>query len=166
MTYTWPLPTVSPVYPAPDGMFASKRRFDIHTGVDLYVLSNESVPIVAMEAGTVVGIEDFTGPECGTPWWNSTKALVVAGASGSILYGEMAPSVEVGTKVEAGQELGKVLRVLKNDKGRPTWMLHVELYEHGVSQCCHPWELDKPRPVGLKDPWPILKGFFPVLTDS
>lgn len=166
MSLTWPLPTVERVYPAPDGMFAAKRRFDIHTGVDLYVPNNGPEPIVAMEPGIVVGIEDFTGPECGTPWWNSTKALVVAGASGSILYGEMTPSVEVGTKVEAGQQLGTVLRVLKKDKGRYTWMLHVELYEHGVSQCCHPWELDQPRPVGLLDPWPLLKRFFPLLTDS
>ncbi len=35
-----------------------------------------------MEAGVVVGVEDFTGPAAGSPWWLPTKAVLVEGASG------------------------------------------------------------------------------------
>lgn len=54
-----------------------------------------------------------------------------------------------------GQLLGNVVRVLRKDKGRPTSMLHIELYELGTKMT-HPWPIEGPRPVGLIDPTPVL----------
>lgn len=108
------------------GQFGAVRKYDIHTGIDLYC--EEGSIVSALEDGIVVAVEDFTGTKANSPWWNDTKAVLVEGKSGVICYGEIEPCVNVGDLIWAGDTIGKVL---KKNKGRPTTMLHLELYEKG-----------------------------------
>lgn len=96
-----------------------------HAAIDLYCYGNDVV--VAMESGTVVGIQGFLGP---------TKALVIQGDSGVVsLYGEIKNNswsefdIKKGTKVKAGQPIA---RIGINDAG--TSMLHFETYTKGTTQ--------------------------------
>lgn len=119
------------------GSFLCKRKHHTHTGVDLY--TSDGTPVFAVEDGTVVGIEHFTGPQDNQPWWNDTECVLVEGASGVICYGEITPdsSLKVGDIVWVSDWIGNVKRVLKEGKERPdimghsTSMLHMELYPHG-----------------------------------
>ena len=160
MTWTWPLQCSVCDRKLPDypGSFGAIRKFDIHSGVDLYCVLGTFVR--AAEDGLVVNIENFTGPSCDppTPWWNDTKALLVEGSSGVIVYGEMTPSVQIGDQIKQGQIIGMVdVPVLKKYKGRPMVMLHVELQKHGErskSTCW--WPLNEPKPEQLLDPTELL----------
>ena len=154
MGLTWPLPGISPRLPPPDGRFGARRRYDVHTGIDLHC--PEGSPVVAMEQGTVVAVPDFTGPEAGSPWWLQTRAIMVEGVSGVILYGEMTEAVRVGQTVLEGGLLGHVKRVLRNDKGRPTSMLHLEWHVQGTRLCADGWALDGEKPLSLLDPMGLL----------
>lgn len=137
------------------GAFASVRKFDIHTGIDLYCADGDSV--YSMEAGEVLRVIKFTGEHADTPWWNDTWAILVKGKSGVILYGEIYPEVlNPGDKVEEGQKLGKVTTVLRKDKGLPVTMLHLELYSKDVLDAVV-WDLNSPKPEGLEDPTFLLK---------
>lgn len=140
-----------PLWPHP-GAFATQRKYEVHTGVDLY--APEGTPIFAVEDGYVVEIEWFTGPDADPPcpWWEPTKAVLVEGASGVVLYGEVSPLTEVGDHVDAGQIIAMVKRVLKNDKGLPTSMLHLELHAAGTKKSTHPWTEEAGRPATLRDP--------------
>lgn len=96
-----------------------------HAAIDLYCYGNDVV--VAMESGTVVGIQGFLGP---------TKALVIQGDSGVVsLYGEIKNNswsefdIKKGTKVKGGQPIA---RIGINDAG--TSMLHFETYTKGTTQ--------------------------------
>lgn len=143
----YPLPK-----PGDAGYFGTIRRFDIHTGIDLYC--DDGDPVVAMEDGLVVSIEAFTGANAGSPWWEDTWALLVEGKSGVIVYGEITilPDISVGDTIKEGQLIGNVKRVLKKDKGvTPTSMLHLELMEHGYYQT-YWWLLDQDQPEGLLNP--------------
>jgi len=133
------------------GAFGVERRFDVHKGVDLY--ANQGDPIFAVEPGIVSLIRPFTGLSANSPWWNDTEAVSVAGRSGIVVYGELAinSSLRVGDEVVAGTLMGFVKEVLKNDKGRPTAMLHLALHDHGV-QSNGEWKNGKPCPTGLLDP--------------
>lgn len=126
--------------------FGAKRRYDIHTGIDLYC--NHGDAVFAFEDGIVVAIEDFTGPDAESPWWNPTKAVLVEGKSGVICYGEVEPLVEVGQTVAKGDKIATVLTVLKNDKGKPMTMLHMELHKPGTTKTSW-WKLDEPMPESL-----------------
>jgi murein DD-endopeptidase MepM/ murein hydrolase activator NlpD len=130
------------------GAFSTPRRFDIHTGVDLYCPAN--TPVLAVESGTVVLINLFTGPKVGSPWWHETSFVGIQGPSGVVIYGEILPQVKLGQRVEAGKVVGLVQQVLKKDKGKPMTMLHLELYKN----ICEPvvWELNTNCPVDLLDP--------------
>ena len=146
-------PLVNYKYEVPEGThlgaFGSIRKHDIHTGVDLYCDHGDSV--LAIEAGTVIAIEDFTGEKANSPWWNDTQAVLVKGKTGVFLYGEIHPVVKVGDSVLEGTLLGTVIPVLKKDKGKtPVTMLHMELYSH---DCTHSaiWNLDESMPAGLID---------------
>jgi murein DD-endopeptidase MepM/ murein hydrolase activator NlpD len=150
-------PWASPLRPMniPDfrgpGAFAAVRKFDIHTGVDLYAAQGATV--YAVEAGTVIAVEKFTGPSAGTPWWLDTQAVLVAGDSGVVVYGEIEPSVQVGDVVQAGAVIGAVKQVLRQDKGvTPVCMLHLELLDHGATESAPVWALGAPAPAGLLDP--------------
>jgi murein DD-endopeptidase MepM/ murein hydrolase activator NlpD len=123
------------------GRFGGVRKFDIHTGVDLYCDDGE--PVYAIENGVVVNISNFTGKD--SPWWFETYAILIEGESGVILYGELyKPSLSIGDVVIAGEQLGCVKRVLRNDKGLPTTMLHIELYKIGYKGDGEWWRDEKP----------------------
>lgn len=154
----WPLLGVRPTPPPADARFGAVRKHDIHSGVDLY--APEYSPVVAIEQGVVVSVLDFTGPDAGSDWWLPTKAVMVEGRSGVILYGEVHPLVQVGQSVDGGQPVGAVARVLRNDKGRPTSMLHLELYVRGTKSCCEQWKLGEEKPAGLLDPWSLVWAYF------
>lgn len=138
------------------GAFGVGRRFHVHEGVDLYAPLHATV--VAMEDGVVVHIGPFTGPSAGSPHWHDTDMVMVEGKSGVIGYGEIKPrpDLKVGDTVYAREEVGRVIPVLKNDKGRPMTMLHLELYEHGTTKPVTEWALNTEQPTGLLDPTPLL----------
>ena len=85
------------------GAFGVIRKFDRHTGVDLYCENGDEV--YAMEDGEVVAIEWFTGEPVGMPWWNDTKAIAIKGKSGILNYCELIPliGIKVGDKVIEGK---------------------------------------------------------------
>jgi len=147
-------------YPIPvegdPGYFGAVRKHDIHTGIDLYCGPYQ--PVYAIERGVVVKIEDFTGEGVGSPWWNETKAVLVEGKSGVIVYGEISPleGLEVGEVLEKGDFIGNVIPVLKKRKGDiPQHMLHLELMTHG-SYTTLVWDLDTPKPDCLLNPITLL----------
>lgn len=144
-----------PLPPHP-GAFAVVRKNHTHEGVDLYC--SEGAPVFAMESGSIVAMEDFTGPAAGSPWWYDTKSLLIEGASGVLCYGEITPesNVKVGDPVVAGQRIGTVQMVLRTDKGRPRSMLHLELHVAGTIKTT-PWEHGHGRPESLRDPTDVLK---------
>lgn len=112
------------------GKFKSMRKFDIHTGIDLYCAENEEV--FAMEDGIVMKNQPFTGSLANSPWWEETNYLGIKGQSGYIVYGELISSLKEGEKVIKGQIIGNVKRVLKKNKGNPQSMLHLEFYSDFV----------------------------------
>lgn len=141
------------------GAFGVKRKYDIHTGVDLYCDHGDNV--YAMESGVVIDIEDFTGEKAGSPWWNDTKAVAIKSKSGIILYGEIEPTVEKGQHVDEGHCIGTVLTVLKKDKGRtPTSMLHMEWHNDLFSGSVW-WQHDTPKPDSLLDVTELLENSLP-----
>lgn len=157
MGWCWPL--IAHTKPIPTGKapgaFGARRKFDRHTGVDLYC--PEFTYVRAVTSGRVVAHEIFTGPHAGSPWWHETHALVIRGARRSVLYGELSfIRVSVGDWVEQGQTLGQVARVLRKDKGLPTSMLHIELYENNTPTGVW-WKKGQRRPKGLLDPTKFLK---------
>lgn len=148
--------------PDPAGRFGAVRKYDVHTGVDVYCDSGTEV--FAIESGLVVSVCDFTGIYAGSPWWNDTKAVMVEGKSGVILYGEIEPLVTEGTYIAEGELVGKVLRVLKKNKNKPVSMLHLECYSHGTREPVW-WDLNTPQPPSLFNPEFLLTreqhDFFP-----
>ena len=137
--------------PSSPGSFGAVRKHDVHTGVDLYC--PDGTPVVAAERGTVIAVVPFTGPgtDPPSPWWNPTRAILVEGVDHVLCYGEVLSHVEVGDVVQPGQAIGSVLRVLKEDKGRPTSMLHFEMYERGTTEPVW-WHPGEEKPPHLLDP--------------
>lgn len=137
------------------GGFGAHRLHDIHTGVDLY--AKHGTPVVAITDGRVVAvIENFTGPAANSPWWHKTSAVMVEDYYGVWLYGEVTTTLKVGEFVKEGELVGHVERVLRNDKGKPTAMLHVERYVSGTKKPCDVWHHGERCPVGLVDPMVLL----------
>lgn len=96
-----------------------------HVGIDLYC--NDQDVCVAVEDGTVVGIQGFL---------NITKALLLQTKSGIVvLYGEIEDgswndfAIKKGSIVKKGQ---KICRIGKNQAG--TQMLHFETYSKGTTK--------------------------------
>lgn len=143
--------TVLPLPPHP-GAFGVQRKHHVHEGVDLYCPVGTSV--FAVEEGTVVARQWFTGAKAGSPWWHDTEAVLIEGKTGVVVYGEISTDLQVGERVHAGQKIGQVLQVLKNDKGRPVSMLHLELHAHGTRDT---YEWKDMRPQSLCDPTPFLR---------
>ena len=111
------------------------------------------------ENGIVVNVEKFTGEWAGSPWWNNTESILIEGVSGVICYGEIEVSSTVRNRkyVFAGEILGRVIPVLKKDKGKnPMNMLHIELYKKGTKESVV-WNLDEDKPDNLLDVTDILK---------
>lgn len=159
-TWHWPLDTKDRILPDEPGWFGTVRSTDVHTGVDLYCKLGTKV--LAVEDGTVEYVEAFTGPEVGSPWWNSTKIIIVRGATGYVGYGEVSNVLVVpGEIVKAGQILGTIeVPVLKTNKGRPMVMLHLELYSELIPDTdgTHTvwWKLGESQPKHLLNPIPYL----------
>lgn len=147
-----------PVGPDHPGSYGVLRKHHTHEGVDLYVPNQ--TPVYAVESGIVVKIDLFTGPEDGSSWWESTQAIMIEGTTGVVVYGEVELMIEknlkVGTRINRGDYIANVKRVLKEDKGRPTSMLHMELYKHGITEW-GAWDHGGPKPNGLRDPTPYLR---------
>lgn len=156
MGWRWPLDQV-PSLPGAQGRFGAARRHDVHSGVDLYAPPRAVVR--AVETGVVVAVDPlFTGgPD--SPWWQKTAAVMVEGASGVVLYGEVAAGVGVGQEVSAGEAVGEVAAVLRERPGKayrnPLSMLHLELYGRGARAAA--WWLPGARPEGLLDPTGLLE---------
>lgn len=146
-----------PLAPHP-GAFGVQRKYHVHEGVDIYMPMG--APVFAVEAGEVLDVRVFTGPALGHDWWLTTYGVWVAGATGVVVYGEIAPHVKPGQQVVAGQLLGVVTKVLKMNKGRPTSMLHLELREHGNTADVE-WLNMAERPAVLQDPTPYLLAAIP-----
>jgi hypothetical protein len=145
--------TALPLPPHP-GAFSVARAHHVHEGVDLYCA--EGTAVEAVEAGTIVAIIPFTGPKADSGWWHDTDALLVEGASGVVLYGEIETNKQVGDTVQRGETLGQVKQVLKTDKGRPMSMLHLELHDTGTRDA-YEWTAAGGKPPSLRDPTPFLK---------
>lgn len=145
--------TALPLEPHP-GAFGVVRKHHRHEGVDLY--APEGTVVSAVEAGKVVAVLDFTGEKAGSPWWRDTQAVMVEGASGVVLYGEISTDLKVGDLVKAGDPIGHIVPVLLQDKGRPMCMLHLELYGTGARDAVE-WKVEQSNPPqGLCDPTPHL----------
>jgi hypothetical protein len=171
----WPLGTHKRWVPDAHGRFGTHRRFDIHTGVDLYC--DPGCIVQAPESGWVVGYEHFTGAHApgsdSSPWWNDTYALILKSNSGRYwLLGEMTPyqGFIPGSDVIIGEPIGVVdIPVLKRYKGRPRYMLHVEQYQAlppgytgwyvcpGDVSASVWWKHGEPKPSRLIDPTPDLE---------
>lgn len=142
------------------GAFAAKRKYDVHTGVDLY--TQEAEPVYAVEDGVVTKIGIFTGVDIGLDWWEETYAITVRGETGYVNYGEIykPENINIGDKVTRGQLIAKVKRVLKTDKndkipGHEVCMLHVEVYKEEVSDYAL-WKTGEDKPGNIIDPTPFL----------
>lgn len=140
-----------PVSPHPNS-FGAIRKYDIHTGVDLFAPIGQYVR--AVEEGIVTAIIDFTGEKAGSSWWNDTKAVLVYGPSGTVVYGEIEPyhqNIKIGSTIWKNGVIGNVVQVLKKDKSKPMSMLHLELYFGRVSDVVD-WQHGQSRPRKLIDP--------------
>lgn len=140
-----------PVNPHP-GSFGVVRKYDIHTGVDLYC--DPLSEVFAVEDGEVIKIGAFTGAEAQSPWWHNTNFCAIKGSSGIVVYGEIQCLLTEGQKVKVGDKIGHVLQVLKHDKGKPMNMLHLELYSFFTEPVW--WKLGEVCPKGLIDPTSLL----------
>lgn len=142
----------------PCGLFGAVRKNDIHTGVDFYCSEGEYV--ACLNDGIVVDVFQFTGADAGSPWWNDTQAIVVECEGLTFVYGEVVGLVSIGDHVKFGQIVGRVVPVLKQDKGvTPTSMLHLEVWRSEGYQKNYTWKLDTPKPDGLLNPLNVLSGW-------
>lgn len=136
--------------PIDKGKFGAIRKHDIHTGIDFYCENGDKV--YCIEDGVVLKNIPFTGSLAGSEWWCDTNAVLVKGASGVILYGELESKLECGDNVNEGDIIGVIKTVLKKDKGNGVAMLHLELYDEDYSGEGEIWELHTEKPNKLKDP--------------
>jgi murein DD-endopeptidase MepM/ murein hydrolase activator NlpD len=146
----------------PQAVFGAKRKYDIHTGIDIYVPYGTRV--YPIKNGTIINIEWFTGTKSSpqTPWWNDTKAIWIQSENESevFIYGELDidETIEIGTKVSTSDCIGTVAEVLKVNKGKnPTTMLHIELYSSIPTETVI-WNHNETKPELLLDPTDIIKG--------
>ena len=136
--------------------FGVERAHHMHEGMDFYGQDGEDV--FAVEKGVIVAIEEFTGPQVGSPWWNQTWSVLVEGETGVVVYGEIIPDahIKVGEMVGMGQLIGQIRQVLTKNKGRPMSMLHLELHHHGTRKSSE-WKVGEPIPETLRDPTPYCR---------
>lgn len=151
----WQAPLAGACVSSAEGEFAARRQHDVHTGLDLY--AEEGTEVLAMRAGRVLRVGQFTGEEVGSAWWRRTDAAIVDHEGIAVLYGEMLPCVRTGDEVHAGGLLGHVQRVLRRDKNRPTSMLHLEVAVPNFGTDFGAlWELNAKKPSYLLNPKGIV----------
>lgn len=166
----WPVPH-STVRNLPEsgkqGSFWEDRGDRHHAGVDLYAPTGSDV--VAIEAGNVIEVKQFTSPLL-ISYWNITVSVLVQTAEGKILrYAEMSDSVvSKGDHLEAGQLIGHVGMVLDPDKIDSTSPAYIQRLKndklpsmlHFEIHSCIPLEenylggnyFTTQKPAGLLDP--------------
>jgi hypothetical protein len=154
----WPLKGIQPQLPPPHGQFGAVRKFDIHSGLDLY--AHAGTEVVCIEDCKVIDVFQFTGTNVESSWWNDTWAVMTSGASGVVLYGELQPCIDIGSELRQGDTVGRLLPVLKRDKGLPMCMLHIEHYAAGTTEICNPWYKLEEKEEKLLDPQILLSEFF------
>jgi len=155
---TWNNPLPGHIWSLPlgkysDGGFGSRRKHSIHTGIDLFCEHNQ--PLASVEEGIVVAIKDFSKNK--TPWLNRTRVILIEGCTGVVVYCnvEERPGLQVGDLVEAGEIIGKVIRINKKKKKQDKCMLHLELYEQETKRRVV-WSYNYPKPIQLLDPTDYL----------
>lgn len=154
------------------GAFGYRRKYDIHTGIDLYC--EEGTSVYAIETGQVVAYKVFTGKLVKMPWWRQTYALLVRSKNRYILYGEMKRDrrIRCGDIVDCGQFLGEAIPVLYKKKirkdipGHSHCMLHLEQYSLDYSPDMGWIEWTDKKPDFLIDPTPLLFQFHIFMNDS
>lgn len=116
------------------GAFGCRRKYDFHTGIDLYGKPGDWV--YAIDDGIVVSVDRFTGKRPDS-WWLPTDAIIVECANCNWVYGEIIPNpkIRIGDRVRSGQLLGELTPVLPPEKLRldipkhSVTMLHLEKYD-------------------------------------
>ena len=143
------------------GAFGFKRDWNFHPGVDLYC--KDKADVFAIFDSVVIRTGQFTGPEVGSPWWNTTYYAMLASPRYGVIfnYGEIEkPNLRIGETIYEGDLIGNVSQVLFDHKYRPDIpyhscsMLHLEAYNFPYDGEPVEW-LDK-RPECLIDPTPFL----------
>ena len=140
----------------PQSNFGHKRKYDFHTGIDIYVEDKSLVKTI--DSGIVYQMGVFTGALAESPWWNYTEYVVIKTNQVFWLYGEIINSKDlfIGKKLKKGDYIGNVTPVLHSHKtANPTSMLHLEAYSH----YSHPitWNLESPQvPHGLLNPVSLI----------
>lgn len=131
------------------GAFGCRRKYDVHTGVDLYGKPGDYV--YAIKDGIVVDVDIFTGDST-TEWWLPTDAITIESDTENYVYGELEPLVKIGERICKGQVIGKLKPVLKPEKLRSDipkhscTMLHLEKYSRD-------YEPDKGWAVWYDNSW-------------
>lgn len=147
---TWSLP-MGKYHPAG---FGAKRKYSLHTGVDLNCKHNQ--PLASVEDGIVVAIRDFTNSskkKNPTPWLNKTRVILIEGETGVVAYCNVKEraGLKVGDLVDAGEVIGSVIRINKKKRRKDKCMLHLELYmKETKRRVC--WSPRFPKPPQLLDP--------------
>jgi murein DD-endopeptidase MepM/ murein hydrolase activator NlpD len=131
------------------GGFGAKRKYNLHSGVDLHCKHLQ--PLASVEAGVVVKIIDF-GNKDKNPKLNETRAIFVEGDSGVVVYCNVMEREDLrpGIGVAAGEVIGKVIKINKSEKNE-VCMLHLELYRSGTRKRVI-WSYQYPKPDCLLDP--------------
>ena len=153
--YSWkdPLPAVCwslPIGKYHPAGFGYSKNHNVHTGIDLYVPESSSVHSV--EAGTVIDIFNFTGPKTLYPQLLPTEAIVIHGATGLVLYGELQvlKDIQFGQLIGAGTKIANIICAVPDQP-----MLHLELHKPG-SKIPSVWKQGQPQPKSLLDPTSYL----------
>lgn len=139
------------------GAFGCVRKYDIHTGIDLY--GKEEHSVYAINDGVVVKVGNFTGDET-TPWWLPTDAIIIKSDTEYYVYGELKPNVVEGQIIKSGSRIGELIPVLLPEKIRSdipkhsNVMLHLEKYDlsYDISMGWANWITRESRPSYLLDP--------------
>jgi len=155
---SWSLP-VGKYHPAG---FGAKRPHSLHTGVDLFCEHNQT--LASVEEGIVTAIRDFSKQQKKQPWLNRTRVVLIEGNSGVVAYCNVKerPGLKVGDLVEAGEVIGRVIRLNKKKRRKDKCMLHLELYKKETRRRVV-WSYNYQKPPQLLDPTNQLVG---IITDS
>ncbi len=140
MSKFWPVPdSASRSIPQAGerGAFWENRGDRRHAGVDLYAPAG--CPVLAIEAGEVLQVEEFTSPHK-ISYWNITYSVLIRTRSGALQrYAEMEQAlVQPGESVSAGQIIGRVGLVLNLDLINETSPAYIQrLKQAGAPSMLH-----------------------------
>lgn len=138
------------------GSFGKVRKNHIHEGIDIYCEAGDKV--YAMDDGVILNILPFTGEQVGSPWWHNTYCILVKHKECVLNYGELVPLpyLTQGETIKKGNLLGYIIPVLKQNKGLPMNMLHLEKYTLDTIMPIKEWALNTSKPTQLQDPTELL----------